>query len=61
MNQFYSNVLTGRKLFLLKMPMLLFVGKVSLDERIATLKVQNNLKNAMLCQSDGEPEATAEM
>lgn len=43
-NQLYSNVLSGRKLFLSKMPALLFVEQVSLDESKATLKVRNNFK-----------------
>lgn len=44
MNQFYPNMLTGRKLFLSKIAVLLFVEEVSLGKRKATLKVQNNLK-----------------
>lgn len=37
-------MLTGRKLFLSKIAVLLFVEEVSLGKRKATLKVQNNLK-----------------
>lgn len=43
-NQLYSNVVSEGKLFLSKMPALLFVEKVPLDKSKATLKIQNDLK-----------------